>query len=50
MDAKPECPACGRNDYDGELIGCSWCGGLKCSHCDMGDSTGCVVCDSEEAE
>lgn len=47
---KPECPACGRDDYEGELMECHHCGGQKCSWCDMGTNVGCVVCDNEDAE
>lgn len=44
---KPECPACGYSDYEGELRQCPHCEGLKCSQCDMGDDVGCAVCDNE---
>ena len=45
---KPECPACGHDDYEGDLIECPHCGGMKCSFCDMGDDVECVVCDGED--
>lgn len=45
---KPECPACGYSDYEGELRQCPHCEGLKCSCCDMGNDVGCAVCDTEE--
>jgi hypothetical protein len=49
-EEKPECPACGRSDYEGELRECPFCEGMKCSHCDMGRGVGCVICDNEEEE
>lgn len=45
---KPECPACGYTDYEGELRQCPHCEGQKCSCCDMGDDVGCPACDNEE--
>lgn len=47
-EKKPECPACGARDYEGELRECPWCSSLKCSHCDMGDDTSCIACEGDE--
>lgn len=45
---KPECNACGANDYDGELRECPHCGSTKCSRCDMGDDVECPACPEED--
>lgn len=45
---KPECPACGNTSYEGALLQCPHCDGLKCSCCDMGDDVGCPACDNED--
>ena len=45
---KPECPACGYSDNEGDLRQCPHCEGMKCSQCDMDNDVGCAVCDSED--
>lgn len=42
---KPECPACGNDEYEGELRECPRCGSQKCSFCDMGDDVECPACE-----
>jgi hypothetical protein len=44
MTDKPECNACGSDDYEGELRECPWCHGTKCEQCDMGDDVECGMC------
>lgn len=44
---KPECNACGADDYEGELRECPRCGSTKCSICDMGDDVECAACDDD---
>lgn len=48
MNEKPECQGCGYTEYEGKLKECPFCGGQKCSACDIGDDVECMQCENED--
>lgn len=50
MPKQPECPACGSDTYEGDLMDCPFCDEQKCEDCDMGDDVRCAGCENEEED
>lgn len=49
-DTKPECPACGHDDYKDAPTKCPHCGNLKCEFCDAGDDVPCLLCNADDGD
>lgn len=51
MSSDPECPVCGNDDtYTPRERICPFCGGDKCTQCDMGDDVPCMACQDDDIE